>query len=174
MSFVSRWLGIFALVGAVWFAAGRARAYEDTFQLDLGLGYGARVANEPPHHGVLLAAQASVGIGNAFSVRGFARYGAYFGGAGAHVGVLGAEAIYLLDILEVVPFFGLGVGGVGTFSPGGAAIDFEVHPVVGADWLIARDWVLGVDLRAFFLPASWSTTPVAIDVILRAGILFEV
>lgn len=163
---------------------GVARAYEDQLGVALGVGYaGVASDNALPHHGLAVQLEGSLGIGDTWEIRALAAYGVHFGDGTLHRIAGGAELVYLIDILEFVPFFGLGVDApvsiwdteVGTET----WVDFAGHAVVGLDWLLSREWALGVEVRPYVLFTSLSdqpprpADPVWITAVLRAQMLFE-
>ena len=90
-----------------------ARAYEDQVVLGLDIGYARALANDDlPANGLLSGLSVDIGIGDAWAIRCRAAYAFHPGGRPLHLGLAGAEVVYLLDILELVPFFGLGVDGI--------------------------------------------------------------
>jgi hypothetical protein len=130
--------------------SGSARAYEDQASLDLALGYTLLLdSNTLPEQGVALDLGGSFGISDIAIVRGLAGYAPLFDGEGiAHAGRLRVEALYLVDVLQFVPFFGLGANllladdrtDTLLLRPGG-------HIVLGADYLISRSLTIGLDVR---------------------------
>lgn len=142
------WLGIALTSGLVTSAS--ARAYEDQASLDLALGYTLLLDSETlPNQGVALDLGGAFGISDVAVVRGLAGYAPLFDGAGiAHAGRLRLEALYLVDVLQFVPFFGLGANlllagdraDTLLLRPGG-------HIVLGADYLLSRSLTIGLDVR---------------------------
>ncbi len=153
-----------------------ARAYEDQWGLFGGAGYGLLLGdNALPHHGFVLEGGVGVGLGDTFELRvlgGWAFFPAtmqrFFGAA---------EVVYLVDILEVVPFVGLGAGALGTYldAPTGGALraDFTLHAVVGFDWLLTREIVLGFEARPWIQLTSLDTDPAWLSLTVRVEVLFE-
>ena len=99
------WLGL---------TAAPARAYEDQLTLGAGVGYGYSASSEWPRHAALFDLSASYGLSREPS-----RSAATPATAGTRrsrrctCAILGAELLYLIDVVEVVPYFGIGVSGVG-------------------------------------------------------------
>lgn len=167
-------LGILAVSGA---QAAPAKAYEDQATLFLDLGYAAVLANpDLPTSGVQLGLGGSIGLTDAWTVRARGSYGLHPASTSLHVATLGAEVYYVLDILKFVPFFGLGLDGVATIFDGGFGLDLGLHAVVGLDWLVSREWVVGLDIRPYVLPfslASSGVDPVYLTVDLRVSFVFD-
>ena len=62
-----------------------------------------------------------------------------------HLGRLRVEALYLLDVLKVVPFLGLGASL--TNNPDDSAplpVRVGGHLVFGVDYLVSRSWIVVV------------------------------
>lgn len=167
------------LVGAL-----PARAYEEQASLDTALGY-ALVLDSPglPKQGPSIDLGAALGISDIAVVRGLLGYAAFVDGERvSHAGRLRVEALYLIDVLRFVPFFGLGAQLLLAEyrGPNVAAADASsllLRPggqlVFGADYLLSRSWTLGVDVRAGVLLEHGelrSTT----DVALRVSRMFEI
>jgi hypothetical protein len=67
-------------------------------------------------------------------------------------------AIYSLDVIEIVPWFGFYVG---LYELGGGGVtksDVKVggQLAVGLDYILSRTWIVGLDLRAHALPADFA------------------
>lgn len=137
-----------ALLIFVWLLCGRARAYEEEATIDVAAGYVQRSANAPlPGSGAEVSAGAAMGISDLFVLRGALGVGAQVGQGEAHpVGRVRAEMGYLIDVVRVVPFFGVGAG-AWLFEAGGLNLRPEVHGLVGIDYLWSRAWTVGLDLR---------------------------
>lgn len=134
-------------VALVW--ACPVRAYEEQASLDAALGYVLLLDSESlPEQGASIDVGGALGISDVAIVRGLIGYAPLFDpDAARHAGRLRVEALYLLDVLRIVPFFGLGAGllvadggDVTRVLPGG-------HIVVGLDYLVSRTWTVGVDIR---------------------------
>jgi hypothetical protein len=157
-----------AALVAVWcWAAAPAQAYEDQASLDAELGYGNAVSDSVPAHGVLLGVGASLGLSDLFTLRGELSWALHPGSSHTlSVFFASAELLYLIDIFELVPYFGVGIDGIGAWTSGAPfSTDLGAHPVLGLDWLISRRLTLGLQLRSVFLLTALSRDPVY----LRAG-----
>lgn len=152
---------------------GRARAYEDQLTLGLGLGYAAVVTDGLPPHGALAQVSASIGLDDVWTVQASLSYALHPGAEPLHVGIVGAELIYVLDVLEVVPFFGLGADAIGTVREGHAGVDAAAHVILGVDYLASRSWLVGLDVRPYVLFTRLSTDPVYITVSARISLVFD-
>ncbi|MDH5671690.1 MAG: hypothetical protein OEZ06_06045 [Myxococcales bacterium] len=133
--------------------ASPARAYEDQLTVGLDLGYALSAGDRDSTHGALLALQASVGLSAVWSAR--ARLGAALHPASPtmQLGLVGGELLYLIDILELVPVFGLGADAMlrrypdTTADPPEQRLDAAVHALLGLDYLLSRSLILGLALR---------------------------
>lgn len=164
-----------ALSGA-W--AAPAAAYEDQGTLGIEAGYGVVVITDTtlPQHGVLFGLELSFGLGDQFAIRGHADYGFHPGDDPMHVGLFGLEGLYLLDIVQVVPYFGIGIDGIATAYQDAAGLELGFHIIVGVEYLLSRRWLVGLDVRPHFLPitvAEGRTDPVYISATLRVSWVFD-
>lgn len=145
--------------------------------LTLDVGYAAALAADTPTHGLSIAVGVDIGLGDAWALRVRSSYAAHPSGADTlHVGIVGLEAVYLLDILEIVPFFGVGIDGVGTLVDGQFGGDLALHGVLGIDWLPSRRWLFGLEVRPYVAPFSLAERgidPFYLVVDLRAGLVFD-
>lgn len=167
-----------ALIGAIaaLFQEPSARAYEEQASLDAMIdGTLLFDADTLPASGVGASFGGGLGVSDLVILRGSLGYQALLGdGDSAHAGKLRFEGVYLLDVLQLVPFFG--VGGSFTFARGSGGPSVHgypgVHALAGIDYLLSRSWVLGVDLRTGLLSETGgfrSTT----DLSLRVSRMFE-
>ena len=151
-----------------------ALAYDHQATAELGLGF-AHAFGTPPYdeNGPAAELGGSIGLGDTFALRASFTWASYPGASFTQVGLLGAEVVYLVDVLEVVPYFGLGVDAIGTYDGTAAQADFGVHAVAGFDWLFTRSMYVGVEARPTVVLTSLDTVPVQLSVLLRYGLTFE-
>jgi hypothetical protein len=114
----------------------------------------------PPEQGLIVDGSVSYGLNTAWSLRGRLSYALNPGDEPLHVGVAAAEVLYLIDVVEVVPYFGLGAGALARLRNGDGDVVPAVHAVVGFDYLLSRTVALGVDVRAHLLPTELDSAPV--------------
>jgi hypothetical protein len=160
-------------------AASSARAYDEQWSLDAAAGYSLLVHENWPDRwanpqGVGVDLGATLGVSDAVMLRGTLGY-AYFASAHRpeHVGRLRAEGLYLLDVLKLVPFLGVGVTlTTAQHSDQELPLRPGVHLVVGADYLATRSWNFGLDVRSGILFESGQLLN-STDISLRASRLFE-
>jgi hypothetical protein len=142
-----------AFLGAalLWLVPASARAYEDQVALSVDAGY-AYAQHGIPMHGAGVGISAGIGLGDTFTLVFRGGYAAHPGNVPAHVLSLTAEALYIVDILTWVPFFGAGVDGHLIVRDGTPRGNFEVHGIVGLDYLHSRSLAFGLDVRVGYLP----------------------
>jgi hypothetical protein len=150
-------------------AAAPAYAYEDQLTLGLALGYAHATDRALPHPGASAGVEASVGLGVAWSLRAHASYSLHPGEVNLQYAALGAELVYIVDVLEFVPYAGVGVDGLGHWTSGSTfAADVGVHPVIGIDWLLSRELSLGLCARPIIALTDLTNAPLHLSVALNA------
>lgn len=159
---------LLALLGSV-LSPGRALAYEDQLTLSVGPGYAAAIDGEPVH-GALFDFGAGVGLDEVWTIRARASYALHPADAPAHVGLMAGELLYVVDILEVVPYFGVGAGGMATVRGGDGELAGVAYPVVGAHYLLTRELSLGLDVRPVVRFTDLGGQPVYLAA--RAAVVF--
>ncbi|MDB4985436.1 MAG: hypothetical protein JWN04_614 [Myxococcaceae bacterium] len=160
-------------------SSSEARAYDEQMSLDFALGYALlAAADRATSQGG--AAELGVGFGASESIvlRANVGYAALAQRRDAkrdvsQIGRLRAEALYQLDVLQVVPFFGLGAT-LTTAQDSAARLPLRVggHIVLGVDYLLSRRWICGVDLRTALLTDGQQLLS-ATDISLRLSRMFE-
>jgi hypothetical protein len=124
-----------------------ARAYEDQLTLGADLGYAARFSRDEIGHEASFGLLSSIGLGNAWSARGRLCYAVELAPDPIHLFLLGSDAVYLVDVVEFVPYAGAGVDGIGTLSGSDFDIDIGIHAALGLDYLLSRSAVAGLEIR---------------------------
>ncbi|HEY6879769.1 MAG TPA: hypothetical protein VI299_17195 [Polyangiales bacterium] len=156
-------------------AADNARAYDEQWSLDGALGYALLVRDDwPTRQGAGVDLGASIGLGDTVVMRGSLGYALLSDGSRREqIGRLRAEGIYLLDVLQLVPFLGAGVT-LTTAQHSDAQVPLRpgVHLVLGLDYLWSRTWTLGLDVRSGVLFEAGHPLN-ATDVSLRMSRTFE-
>jgi len=133
----------------------QVKAYADQASADLSIG-GTQIEAHSglPSTGGELLIGGGYGLGDMFVLRASLGYGLFHASRGtASVGRVRAEAAYLLDVLSVVPFFGLGVGGW-LYERNGPSVSPSGHVLFGVDLLWTREWNVGLDGRLGLLLIS--------------------
>ncbi len=155
-----------------------AHAYEDRGTVGAELGYGVVVIPDTdlPQHGLVAGVEGSIGLWDVLVARVHAAYAFHPGDDPLHVVLFGAELLYLVDIVQVVPFFGLGIDGLTTVWQDEVALELGLHVTVGAEYLVSRNVAIGIDVRPHFLPVTLTEgrlEPVYITVGARISYLFD-
>jgi hypothetical protein len=140
-----------------------ARAYEDQLTLGVGAGYAHAASDAVPRDGALFDVSASTGLGAVWSLRGRASYAFHPEAEPMHVALVDAELLYLIDVLELVPYFGLGAGAAGRVGSGVGSgevdVDPTAHAVIGLDYLMSRALTLELDARPYLLLTELERSP---------------
>ena len=156
-----------------------AAAYDRQVTLDLGVGWGFTPALEMlPDHGPVGSLATTIGFDDTWALGIHASWGVHPPLTSStdptfHVGVVGVEALYYIDILAVVPFFGLGVDVLPTTDETAWALDFAAHARVSLDYLVSRQITVGLDVRPYVLLTALDIDPVYVTVQVRMSALLE-
>jgi hypothetical protein len=121
----------------------------------------------------MLDVAGSVGLTGVWTLRGRVSYALHPDDHAMHVMLAGAELLYLIDVVEVVPYFGLGVDGIGHARDGHVSIDAASHLVVGLDYLLSRDVALGIDVRALALWTALDHDPAYVAAVATITWMFD-
>ncbi len=153
-----------------------ARAYEDQATLALAVGYaGIPGSNTVPRNGVDLALSAGGGLGDAWSIQGLLGYSVFPNARALHLGMAGIETVYALDIVRFVPLLGAGLDGLLSVRERQTRGDFALHFLVGFDFLINSRWLVGADVRGYWV-ATHAQSPLdafLITAAARVGVRFD-
>jgi hypothetical protein len=150
-------------------AAAPVHAYEDQVTLGLALGYAHATDTALPHPGASAGVEASLGLGVAWSVRAAASYSLHPGDVTLHHATLGAELVYIVDVLEFVPYAGVGIDALGHWTHAAFDADFGAHPVVGIDWLPNRELGIGLCVRPIIALTELKNAPLYLSIALNAS-----
>lgn len=140
-------LGLLLAAGAP-----EARAGEQEWVVSPTLSYAALSAGGAARHGGALGLDVDYGLTDSWGLRGAGRYAALAvtgpDGGLLSAGSLGLGVLYTFDVLRVVPYASLEVG---ASAIGGAGLPLrwnaEITAGVGADYLVSRDFSVGLELR---------------------------
>jgi hypothetical protein len=149
------------------------RAYEDQLSLGVGAGYAYATLAGSSHHGAWVNLEASLGLSSTWSVRALLGYGEHPAAARLSRGLIGAEVLYLVDVLEFVPYAGVGVDALASFTTADTQLAVGTHPVVGIDWLLGRSFLLGLCVRPFFVLSELDRSPLYLTSSLTAAWLLD-
>jgi hypothetical protein len=150
-----------------------ARAYEDQLSLGIGAGYAYATQQHASHHGAYFQLEASLGVSPSWSLRGVLGYGEHPASPRLSQGLLGVEALYLVDVLELVPYTGIGLDGLASVTAADTQLSFGAHPVLGIDWLLDRSFLLGLCARPIFVLSALDRGPLYLTVALTAAWLLD-
>lgn len=156
-----------------------AAAYDHQISLDLAAGWGIApaLADGLPDHGPVATAGAAIGFDDTWGLAVYAGWAVHprltDAGDPLHVGTIGAEALYYIDILEVVPFFGAGVDVMPTFDGVSWGADFAAHLRASLDYLVSREIAVGLDIRPYILFTNLDLDPVYLTFQLRLSVLLD-
>ena len=152
----------------------KAFAYEDQLTVGGNLGFAERIADEGPHHGGMFGISSSIGLDDIWTVRGRFSYSIHQDPDLLHAFFLSTEILYLIDIMEFVPFLGGGPDGVATLWKDQFEIDFALHAVIGIDYLFSREVIFGLEVRPLFVLTGTGTKPTFISVNFTSSYSFEI
>jgi hypothetical protein len=164
------------VVAAVVLAPGsRAHAYEDQIGVGLGAGYANLDLPGLPAHGLALDAAATLGLDDIWALRARFTYGYHPDSLGAvHTFVPSGDVLYLIDILEWVPYVGAGLDAVVALPVvGPVQSNLGIHLAFGLDWLLSRRWLLELDLRPVLIVTALDEGPFYFVSTLSAQYLFD-
>jgi hypothetical protein len=136
-----------------------ARAYEDQLTAGAGAGYAHAASSGFPRHGVIFDLSASAGLGPVWSVRARASYGLHPGDRPLHAMLLGADLLYLVDVVEVVPYFGAGASGIARAYRDDLQLDAAAQLVIGFGYLISRELTFELEARPYLIATELDGDP---------------
>ncbi|MCB9667288.1 MAG: hypothetical protein H6715_04100 [Myxococcales bacterium] len=166
--------GLATIAAATLWVAAPALAYQDQISLGVEAGYAGQFGdNALGDHGVALGLSSALGLDDTWMVRAHALYAYHPGTLPWHASLFGAELIYVLDVIEWIPFFGLGAHGMLNVADGEVSADGAGNLVLGLDYVLSRDTVVGLDIRPFVVLSALETRPAYLTVTLRLEWLFD-
>ena len=91
------------------------------------------------------------------------------------MGIAGLETVYALDIVRFVPLIGFGLDGLLSARSRNARGDFALHVLLGVDFLVNRRWIVGADVRGFWVATNAKSPlgPFLVTAALRVGVRFD-
>ncbi len=167
-------LGLAIVLGT----ASSARAYERQVGLFVGAGYTGIATNTPyPPHAVAASVGVGVGLGDVWELRARLDY-AYHPTAMNRIGG-SVDLVYLVDVLTVVPYLGVSVGGSVSILDASLALgdvrgDFLAGGLGGLDVILGREWTVGAEVRVTVAVTDFDRAGLSITGLLRAQALFEI
>lgn len=154
-----------------------AAAYDRQLGVFVGAGYTGIATSTPyPPHAVHAGVGVGVGLGDVWELRVRADYGLHV--ATMHRLSTSVDLVYLLDVLSVVPYLGVSVGGAisifdRSLGVGDLGGDFLAGALLGLDVLLDRQWTLGGEARVTVGVADFDRAGLLVTGLLRAQALFE-
>jgi hypothetical protein len=90
--------------------------------------------------------------------------------------MMGLETVYALDVVRFIPLFGFGLDGLLSVRDSATRGDFALHALLGVDFLLDPRWLIGADVRAFWVATNGSSPLPAwlLTAAFRIGIRFDV
>lgn len=155
-----------AIVASATLSPTRAQAYEDRLSLDLGASCFVAPEVRP---GVVVGG--SLGLSDAFTLRAAIAYDFRVQSPVTHTLRGHADLLYLVDIVEWVPFFGLRAGGELSVYPSRAGSPFG-GLVGGLDHFVSRDAIVGIDIAWTFASYDGAIEQ-RLNIALRLTLLYD-
>ena len=140
--------------------------------LGVGAGYAYATRSDRSHHGLYANLEASLGFSPEWSLRGLVGLGEHPASPQLSRLTLAVEALYLVDVLELVPYAGIGLDALASFGTQDQ-LAIGAHPVVGIDWLLDRSFLIGLSVRPIFLLNALDHEPLYLTVSLTASWLLD-
>lgn len=171
-------IGLPFALAAVLGCPSAAEAYEEQVTVGLVVDYAALplAPEDAGVHGVNGGVIASYGLGEALSLEARLEHGVFPEATAATQlsrGSLGLS--YGVDLVSVVPLFGLGAGGAVGVRDGVVAGDLSLYASFALDYLASRSWLVGAEVRAEVLPLR-NIVPadlLALTAGLRVALIFD-
>lgn len=159
-----RLLACASLLAAVVVAAPSASAKDALKRVGVTGGFAGLAGNEGDFSGYGGGILGSYGLSDAWSLAGNAFLTSNQvtkTGGRSRVTSQAIGFVYSLDVIEIVPYFGFYVGLYEIAGGGVAKADVKLggQLAVGLDYIVSRDFILGIDLRAHALPADFAKSP---------------
>jgi hypothetical protein len=174
---VSRFFAALLVACSVWAAGSSAKAYEDQASVDTELAYvHAFAPDSKALDGVAVGVGASLGMSDTLTLRGQFMWAFHPSDEPLVSAIwLSAELIYVLDVLEWVPYFGAGIDGAAFLQSGRDVVtETGVHPVVGFDYLISRELTFGMQVKPVVLFSAIDELPVYLQAGVTLSFLFDI
>lgn len=160
------------VIACMW-PASQASAYEDQVTLGVEAGFAERFAESGPDHGVTTSLLASIGLDDIWTIRTRVSYSHHPYQSSYHVLLAGVEILYLIDVLEFVPYFGGGLDGLGSVWNDEFKMQAAVHTDLGIDYFFSREVIFGLEIRPYLLFTGLSEEPAYITITASANYVFE-
>jgi hypothetical protein len=171
------WLGVMVLCGAL----PTARAYDGRTSMEWDVGYsGISSTAGYGAHGVATGLSVGRGVSPEWTLRGrigYALHPATDDGSSrsqpraTQLWAASADALYLIDIVTWVPYFGAGMDAL-VLHQDTTALQGAVHGVLGVDYFLDFDWLLGAEFRPYLVWSDLDATPAYWNATLHVTYLF--
>lgn len=151
-----------------------ALGYEDQLAVGLDLGY-AQVAGADGSAGFGGGPQAKIGLDDTWNLyaAGFWALHPIAGEPALHVGTLAGGIEYVFDVLQWIPWGGLGAEVVYAQLGDARGAEAGVQAALGIDYLASRDYSFGLTLRWHAVLSALERFPVYLTVALRGSLLWD-
>lgn len=155
-----------------------ALAYERQLGVYVGAGYTGIATSTPyPPHAVAASVGVGIGLGDVWELRAHLDYGFHVDAMHRVGGSV--DLVYVLDVLTVVPYLGVSVGGVVSILDrslmlGEARGDFLAGGLAGIDVLLDREWTVGAEVRVNVGVTDFDRAGLLVTGLARAQVLFEI
>lgn len=155
-----------SLTALVWLAVGlipaHARAFEDAVTLGVGGGYAHAVSSLEPEHGARLVLSGSIELDGPWALRPRTAFSHHPGAQSLQLVEVSADLVYLVDIIEIVPYFGTGLGVLGVHAVD-RRDELELEPllqdVIGLYYLVSFDLAIELEAGVHMRPLSLTREP---------------
>lgn len=147
-----------------------ARAYEQELSLGLEAGFAYLVGLDLP--GARAGLHASYGVDDTWTLAAQLGYSIHAAEAEPfHFVEAAAEILYVIDVVRVVPYFGLGASWFGKLYGDEVGAFVGAHLVGGGHYYLSRSWAIGLDVRGHALLNALDDFPIYLTTTLRISFL---
>lgn len=150
-----------------------ARAGEQEWVVAPSVGYAVLRSDGHDRHGGILYLDVDYGLTDSWSLRGNGHYSPHAvhdpETGVLHAGGFGFGVLYTVDVLKVVPYLALTVGPVITDGTGEdkLRVNGQAQAGIGLDYLVSRDFSVGLELRAHVVFPDIKRFPLFLGVAVR-------
>ena len=148
------WTAGLLLVAGLGWPLARAQAYEDQLTLGAAPGYAVRFSENGANHHAALGLLSSIGLDETWSARARLGYAIEPVSEPVHLFLVSVDLIYLVDILQLVPYGGVGIDAIGALTGSNFDTNTGIHVLVGLDYLYSRTIILGIELSPLLVVSS--------------------
>jgi hypothetical protein len=148
-----------------------ALAYEDQLAVGLDVGY-ADVATTRVGAGFGGGPHAKIGLDDTWNLYAAGFY-SYHPGETLHVATLGAGVEYVFDVLQWIPWGGLGAEVLWAAQGDEQGAEGGIQAALGLDYLASRSYSVGIVLRGHTILSALDTFPLYGTLALRGSLDFD-